>query len=110
MVYPAEARLKLNAEGRKFVAEVVRAGYGADVPDLIPALVGTYRRTTFVDVADHTRMTCDAELAWSNDVDRVSGPGSVLGETKDADGSSRGERALRDLGMRPVQSRKSWVG
>src|SRR5690625_1558277 len=110
MAYPAEARFKLNAEGRKFVAEVLRAEYGADVPDLIPALVGTYRRTTFVDVADHTRMTCDAELAWSNDVDRVSGPDSVLVETKSADGSSRVDRALRDLGIRPLKISKYCVG
>src|SRR5690625_1242357 len=110
MVYPAEARFKLNAEGRKFVAEVLRAEYGADVPDLIPALVGTYRRTTFVDVADHTSMTCDAELAWSNDVDRVSGPDSALDETTSADGSSRVDRALRDLGICPLKIRKYFVG
>lgn len=110
VAYPAEERFTLNAEGRKFVAEVLHAEYGASVPDLIPALVGTYRRTTFVDVADHTRMTCDAELAWSNDVDRVSGPDSVLVETKSADGSSRVDRALRGLGIRPLRISKYCVG
>src|SRR5690625_6786473 len=99
MAYPAAERFALKAEGRKFVAEVLRAQYGTQTAELIPALRGTYLRTTFVDAHEGTRMTCDTDLAWENDSQRVSGPDSVVVETKSAAGTSRVDRAIRDLGM-----------
>ena len=110
MAYPPAERFALNAEGRKFVAEVLRAQYGTQAPELIPALRGTYLRTTFVDAHEGTRMTCDTDLAWENDSQRVSGPDSVVVETKSAAGTSRVDRALRDLGIRPVKISKYCVG
>src|SRR5690625_2051765 len=89
MAYPPAERFALNAEGRKFVAEVLRAQYGTQAPELIPALRGTYLRTTFVDAHEGTRRTCDTDLAWENDSQRVSGPDAVGGGTKGAGGPAR---------------------
>lgn len=110
MAYPAAQRFVLNDQGRAFIAQVLADEYGARAPKLEAALIGGYRRTTFVDLEDGARMTCDTNLNWRDEVDRVAGPDAVLVETKSASGASRIDLALRAAGIRPVRISKYCVG
>lgn len=108
--YPAGERHRLTATGREFVASVLRAEYGARTPELVAALVGRYRRTTFVDLTDGARMTCDTNLSWADRIDNASGPDAVLVETKSRAGAARIDLALRAAGIRPVKISKYAIG
>lgn len=108
--YPADERFTLNARGHEFVDQVLRNEYGVQAPELETALVGRYLRTTFVELQDGARMTCDTNLNWSGQVDSVAGPDAVLVETKSEAGTSRIDLALRADGIRPVKISKYAVG
>lgn len=115
MKYPAHERFRLNAQGRKFVNDVLETECGQSAPELVAALVGTYSRTTFVDPAEHTRATLDTGLKWGHCADgrnhvTAHGPDMVLVETKSETGNSAIDIALRGLGIRPVKISKYAVG
>src|SRR5690625_345175 len=110
MKYPADQRLALNASGHEFVTKTLREEHGSDAPPLMRALVGEYRRTTFVDPTEHTRITCDTDLRWSRSDHTVIGPDRVLVETKSETGASHIDKALRGLGIRPIKISKYAIG
>jgi hypothetical protein len=67
----------------------------------------TYQRTTLVDLAEGTRLTCDVDLTFHGAGRVAHGPSSyVLVESKSPEVGSGADRALRGLGLRPLRISK----
>ncbi|GAB3254005.1 VTC domain-containing protein [Alteromonas gracilis] len=102
-------RHRLDATALEFVAEVLGAAYGMEVPELTRAVTTRYDRTTLVDLVHGERLTCDTDLSCHRG-DRVRrGPDRVLVESKTT-GQGAVDRALTGLGVRPVSLSKYSVG
>jgi hypothetical protein len=114
-------RLELDAEEHGlltspafgFLERELQETYGARPPTpLVPALSTFYRRLTLVGRENSERLTFDFELKFAgNDREYSIQPGRVLLETKSDVGAGNANRAagganraLRRLGVRPVQS------
>jgi hypothetical protein len=107
MPYQAAERVRLTDAAVEFLDEVLREEYGRAAPaDLVPSATVTYTRTTLVDVDTGSRPTLDVDLRCASGHVGVSSRGGILVETKSADGDSPADRALRDLGIRPVRMSK----
>lgn len=109
MPYDAAHRQRLDAAARAFVADVLQEAYGVTVPRLEPSVTTRYSRSTFVDLADATRLTCDVDLACSNAGGQRYGPDRILVESKSA-GSAAADRELAALGIRPISMSKYCIG
>lgn len=105
----------ITPQARAFLADVLHE----TLPDaeglagvLNPTLVTTYDRTTFVDAAAGTRLTCDTTLrcATPDDVAHVALAGEVLLESKSPGAPTVIDRWLWARGHRPDQISKYCVG
>jgi hypothetical protein len=97
----------LTAEARAFLDAELRAAYGHPAPpELVPVLRTVYRRLTLVRATSAERLTCDFGLTFTVDSRGRWGirPGRVLVETKTPRGNGAADRALRKLGVRPVDA------
>lgn len=101
---------ELTPQNVEFTAQVLATEYGEQVPELHPVMHNAYRRATFVNAVSGERVTCDVELQYSNTATAVHGPDMVIVETKSADGQGAADRALADLGIRPVSMSKYCLG
>lgn len=106
---PADAG-RLTGAALAFLDEVISREYGEQVPDLRPVLDSSYVRATFVNPIDGERVTCDVELSYADGRQQVEGPDLVVVETKSADGRGISDRALAELGIRPVSMSKYCIG
>jgi len=98
----------LTAQGLAFVAEHVDLSTSCR---LAPVLVTSYQRTTLVDLAAGTRLTCDAGLTCTaGDAAPASLPRHVLIETKSLATSTAADRMLWRAGHRPVSLSKFCLG
>lgn len=109
MPYPLEHRERLAPEGEAFVAARIELPGGAE--SLSPVLRTRYSRMTLVDLAEGTRVTCDARLECT----APGGEGSlmddhVLIEVKSLGGVTDVDRRLWAMGQRPVRISKYCVG
>lgn len=100
----------LTQQNLDFTAEVLSQEYDQDPPVLQPAMRNAYRRATLVNPRDGERVTCDVELQFAHKTARVFGPDMVVVETKSADGRGASDRALAELGIRPVKMSKYCLG
>lgn len=85
---------------RAFLTEHVE-----DVPALVPALRTIYTRITLAGPEE--RVTADLDLSYG---DAWLRPGWAIVETKSERGTGIADRALRELGSRPVSLSKYLVG
>jgi len=103
MPYEPAWRDAVTAPALAFVRDTVGRAYGHEPDDwLEPSLAVTYNRITLV--AGPERLTCDFDVRFSAP-DGASGrlaEGMVILESKSLHGGARAERALRELGARPV--------
>jgi len=107
--YAIEDRDRLTPAARDLAAAQIGSAATADALQL--ALVTGYARTTIVDLAGQSRMTCDVDLTFSSP-DRT-GAGSrsaVLVESKTAGAASRVDRMLWRMGHRPIALSKYCAG
>lgn len=109
MPYRTVDRERLDGRAREFVDDRV------DLPDgagsLAPVLSTRYSRTTLVDAASGSRLTCDADLRVVDATGREQLLGGlVLVETKSAGPALAADRELWRLGERPVRISKFCVG
>jgi VTC domain. len=100
----------LTPRGQAFLAEVLASEYGLRVPHMLPVLDSAYVRGTFVNPEDGERLTCDVDLVYADDRNRLRGPDLVVVETKSADGRGAADRALAGMGIRPVSMSKYCIG
>lgn len=101
---------RLTQQSLEFLDQVVAREYGEQVPDLQPVLDSSYVRATFVNPLDGERVTCDVQLRYANSTQQVQGPDLIVVETKSADGRGVSDRALAELGIRPVSMSKYCIG
>jgi len=109
MPYDVRHRDRLDGEAHTFLEQTLRREYDAEVPVLVPTVTTHYRRTTLVDLAGGSRVTCDVDLRFEGRTGCVDGPDRVLVETKSVAGSPV-DRALRGLGVRPLSMSKYCLG
>jgi hypothetical protein len=108
MPYDIGRRSSLDAAALQFVRTHAALPAGAR---LAPALTTAYARSTFVDLATGTRLTCDAGLECSSPAGAaVSLPDQLLVETKSTGGPTAADRFLWRAGARPVAVSKFCVG
>ncbi len=101
----------LETNGHEFVASVVEAAYRQPLPGRFqPSYTTANRRATLVSLDDETRVTLDVDLWLSGAASATSGMAMgeayAMVEVKSKRGSSRADRALRQLGLRPVKVSK----
>jgi hypothetical protein len=108
--YRLEARYELDTEARALVADQVARTLS--VPDLEAVVTIAYRRTTLVDRAGGSRLTCDVDLEFRSRGRTRTGPsGAVLIESKAVGAAGTdADRVLRMLGQRPISLSKYCVG
>ena len=107
--YTAADRYLLDAGARALVGAAVGSQPLAD--RLQTSLVTRYARTTVVDTHTRSRMTCDVDLAFSDDSRRLTGPGGmVLVESKTVGAAGQVDAILWRLGHRPVALSKYCAG
>ena len=105
-----DAAGELNASNRAYLEHVIRSEYEEEAPDMRPVLESGYERATFVNTVSGERVTCDVNLEYANERDRVHAPDLIVVETKSADGRGASDRALAHLGIRPVSMSKYCIG
>jgi hypothetical protein len=95
-----------------FLAEVLRQGYGRQVPaGLAPTLTVRYRRSTLTELGEQNRMTVDCDLQMTTSAGRaLLRPDVALVETKSLSGRSAADQALRAAGVRPCSVSKYCAG
>jgi VTC domain len=109
LLHPVPDRARITPYAQAFLAARLREAYGLPAPQLEPGVTTTYRRTTLVALFENARVTCDVGVTFAGAGRVALGPsGHVLVETKSPD-SSAADRALRELGLRPVQISKYCV-
>ena len=99
----------LDAAAHEFLAATLAEQYAEDVPVLVPSLTTRYRRTTFVDLAGGSRVTCDVGLRCTTATREVAGPDKVIVESKST-GTSPFDHAVAHLGLRPISMSKYCLG
>jgi hypothetical protein len=102
----------LTPQMHSFLAEVLRQGYGRQVPaGLATTLTVSYRRSTLTQLGEQTRMTVDSDLQMTTSAGRaLLRPDLALVETKSLSGRSAADRALRAAGVRPCSVSKYCAG
>jgi VTC domain len=101
--HPVAERARLTPDARAFLAELLLERYGIQAPPLVPTVTTSYRRTTLVNLAEGSRLTCDVDLTCTSGSRVADGPpGHVLVESKGPAAGGAADRALRALGVRPV--------
>lgn len=109
MAYPASAAGTITADGWSFVADRL-AEFGG-MPLIRPMLCTDYHRATLVDRGAGSRLTVDVGVSFADLGRTVAAPhGTVLVETKSANGSGPADALLRSLGARPVSVSKYCIG
>jgi VTC domain len=104
--YQMADRTRLTDQARDFLTELLRTEYGIDPPELQPAATITYTRTTLVDFHSGVRPTLDVDLGCTHRGRSISSRGGILIETKSPAHDSPVDRALRQLGARPLKLSK----
>jgi hypothetical protein len=104
--YRLEDRGRLNEEAAEFLGELLSREYGETLPDLEPAVITSYARTTFVDLAAGARLTCDVDLVCSRGLRREHGSDMILVESKCSGAGSVADAALREMGVRSISISK----
>lgn len=98
----------LSAEGLAFAAGVIGSVYGSHLPGPLTASVTTRNlRSTFLSISDGSRMTVDVDVSF--DDGRFAGglhERFAILETKSAGRSTRADRVLRHMNVRPAQVSK----
>jgi hypothetical protein len=108
MPYDIGRRSSIDAAGRAFVRTHVSLPAGAT---LAPVLTTAYSRSTLVEVATGSRLTCDRALECSSPAGRtVSLDHELLVETKSAGAPTAADRFLWRAGVRPEAVSKFCVG
>jgi hypothetical protein len=108
--YLVADRARITPPAHAFLADRLRAAYGRPVPRLGPVVTTAYRRTTLVDLARGTRLTCDVDLRCGGAGRSAAGlTRHVLVETKSPGPRSEADAMLGGLGLRPVQISKYCV-
>jgi VTC domain len=103
----------LGEEGRAFVSEsLAEYGIRVDVRELQPVLVTTHRRACLVSLADHARLTIDADVScgWNHAGTRLRSGHVILESKAEGSTSSTVDTVLRQMGVRPVKISKYCVG
>ncbi|UUZ60089.1 polyphosphate polymerase domain-containing protein [Nocardioides sp. B-3] len=109
MPYPLEGREALDDEAGEFVDERVHLDGGAG--ELEPVLRTRYARQTPVNLAEGSRVTCDARLVCTAPGGQTARMDShVLIEIKSLGGATTADRVLWSMGERPVPISKYCVG
>lgn len=101
------------AEGLALLQVLLRDRYGVAAPDhLVPGLEVSHRRTTLVGPEKGSRVTLDSDLGFRATDGRrgALNLGTVLVETKSADGRGPADLLLRSAGIRPSSVSKYAVG
>ncbi len=102
-------RHTLDRAARGFVAETI--GDADSSGRLIPSLTTAYRRTTFVDLADASRLTVDRDLVCTDWTGRRATIGNhAIIETKSSGSPSATDRWLWSRGLRPTKVSKYCTG
>jgi hypothetical protein len=105
--YPVADRACLTPPAQAFLADRLGEAYGLAAPRLEPVVTTAYRRTTLVDLLEGARLTCDVDLTFTGAGRVAHGPsGHVLVESKSPEVGGAADRALRELGLRPVRMSK----
>jgi hypothetical protein len=111
MPYQVDDRHTITSEARGFLDETLNDQYGLTSPALEPTLTTSYTRATLVDLERGARLTCDVDLVCSgNGQVAVGATDHVLVESKSDGRDSTADRALRELGVRPVGLSKYCIG
>jgi hypothetical protein len=98
----------LTDEAWSFASSVLREAYGRGLPDgMAPALAMTYKRVTFAAKDEAERMTWDFALSFG---DAALSERHAIVETKTPRGRGLADRALLNLGARPVSCSKYCAG
>jgi hypothetical protein len=104
----AAAHGAITDEGAAFADGILREAYGHPLPDaMAPALAMTYQRVTFAARDGSERLTWDFALDFG---EASLSPRHAIVETKTPSGRGRADRALLDLGVRPVSCSKYCAG
>ncbi len=105
--HPFDARGGLDDAAR----EVLAGWLGPDLPELVPTLTTTYRRTTLVDLRTGQRVTIDTSVVATTPDGRSAlvCPGTLV-ETKSVGRPSATDRWLWAQGCRPMRISKFAVG
>ncbi len=107
--YDLHHRGGLTTSAHEFLSATLERQYAVEAPVLVPTVTTRYHRTTFVDLIEGSRVTCDVRLEFSSRGRQVSGPDRVLVETK-SHGQSPIDRMLSRLGVRPLSMSKYCLG
>lgn len=108
--YAVTDRGRITPMARAFLASQLEYAYGQSPPELVGMATTAYRRTTLVDLDCSTRLTCDVDLTCTSGARIAVGLSEyVLVESKSLGADSAADRALRGLGLRPVQISKYCV-
>ncbi len=106
--YDLGRRSTIDAAGLEFVRSHASLPSGAD---LAPVLTTAYARSTFVDLATGSRVTCDRDLECASPAGAsVSLGEELLIETKSAGAPTAADRFLWAAGVRPAAVSKFCVG
>ena len=98
----------LTADAERFADRVLREAYGHGLPeDMQPALTMTYQRVTLAARDGSERVTFDFGLDYGDAA--LSGAHAIV-ETKTCGGRGRADRALLELGVRPISVSKYCTG
>lgn len=108
--YDPADRARITGEAQAFVERILAEQYALRPARLRPALSTAYTRSTLVDPVGGSRLTCDVDLVCEGPEGVRRGPDLVLVESKSASGKSPADRALAEMGVRPVQLSKYCVG
>jgi hypothetical protein len=110
--YRHRQRDPLPPEARSFLSRIVGEVYGLEVPEaLAPTVTTTTSRVTLVSQGAIARMTVDMDLECRTETAGVAlRHDHVVVETKASGGDGRLDRALRQLGARPVAMSKYCLG
>lgn len=109
MPYAASDRDRLTADGRRLVSTATGTTRWAN--ELHPSSVTRYERTTLLLPQEQTRVTIDVGLAVGlPGAETVPVPGVAIVETKGGRAPTGADRALWELGHRPVRVSKYATG
>lgn len=107
--HPVAERYTLDPSVRAIVAQ--RIGNDALAQQLQTSLVICYKRGTFIDYHDGSRLTCDVELAFREGRKERRGPDDlILVESKTTGARATADRLLWSMGHRPVSISKYCAG
>jgi hypothetical protein len=109
MPYSYHDRAVITGPAAIFLASATVGGVDR-AGGLRPMVITSYTRSTLVDLAAGSRITCDVDYVCDGSGRRVRGGDHVLLETKSTGAVGVVEKALALLGARPVRISKYCVG